>query len=170
MATEAHAEQPTATATATEIGNQVATFVGSNGAYYATQFQRLAEGSYMEVPAELQEASNPYLLEWVRLRQDSGGAGKYRGGLGVEKCYRIVNPVDLTVIMERTKCAPWGLDGGGDGGTGRVEVHRNGGRELEIIHKGTAMLAAAIASLCFRPAAADLDHPAYGRPSRSRKI
>ena len=46
MATEAHAEQPLATATATEIGNQVATFVGSNGAYYATQFQRLAEGSY----------------------------------------------------------------------------------------------------------------------------
>ncbi|MBI07637.1 MAG: 5-oxoprolinase [Rhodospirillaceae bacterium] len=103
-------------------------------------FRSIVHGDTLEVPAELQEASNPYLLEWVRLRQDSGGAGKYRGGLGVEKCYRILKPVDLTVIMERTKCPPWGLDGGREGETGRVEVHRVGANEPQIIYKDTAAL------------------------------
>jgi len=132
-------------------------------------FRSIVHGDTLEVPAELQEASNPYLLEWVRLRQDSGGAGKYRGGLGVEKCYRIVNPVDLTVIIERTKCAPWGLDGGGDGSTGRVEVHRDGGGEPEIIHKGTASLAAGDRIIVFSPGGGGFGSPGLRPPEQIEK-
>jgi N-methylhydantoinase B len=89
-------------------------------------FRSNAHGDTKEVPIELQEASYPYIFEWVRLRQDSGGAGKFRGGLGIEKSYRVLAPCRLTTNMERTKCAPWGLDGGREGKVGRIEVHREG--------------------------------------------
>jgi N-methylhydantoinase B len=89
-------------------------------------FRSNAHGDTKEVPIELQEASYPYIFEWVRLRQDSGGAGRFRGGVGVEKSYRVLAPCRLTTNMERTKCPPWGLDGGGDGKVGRIEVHRAG--------------------------------------------
>jgi N-methylhydantoinase B len=100
----------------------------------------MVHGDTLEVPVELQEANHPYLLEWVRLRQDSGGAGKFRGGLGVEKCYRMLADAELTVIMERTKCPPWGLDGGQEGLTGRVEVWRAAGGTPETYRKGSTRL------------------------------
>jgi N-methylhydantoinase B len=89
-------------------------------------FRSNAHGDTKEVPIELQEASYPYIFEYVRLRQDSGGAGRFRGGVGIEKSYRILAPSRLTTNMERTKCAPWGLEGGGSGKVGRIEVHRDG--------------------------------------------
>lgn len=103
-------------------------------------FRSMVHGDTLEVPAELQEANHPYLLEWVRLRQDSGGAGKFRGGLGVEKCYRLLADAELTVIMERTKCPPWGLESGQEGLTGRVEVWRAAGGKPETFRKGSTRL------------------------------
>jgi N-methylhydantoinase B len=103
-------------------------------------FRSIVHGDTLEVPAELQEATHPYLLEWVRLRRDSAGAGAFRGGLGVEKCYRMLTSARLTVIMERTKCQPWGLNGGRPGVTGRVEVHRRDGGGPETLIKGATVL------------------------------
>ena len=87
-------------------------------------FRSNAHGDTKEVPIEIQEAAHPYRVESVRLRRNSGGAGRFRGGVGVEKWYRVLVPCRLTVSLERTKCAPWGLEGGRDGRPGRIEVHR----------------------------------------------
>lgn len=104
-------------------------------------FRSIVHGDTMEVPVELQEANHPYRIDWVRLRADSGGAGRHRGGLGIEKCYTMLAPADITAIIERTKCAPWGLDGGREGETGRIELHRDGElAEPEVLIKGTASL------------------------------
>ncbi|MFM9970200.1 MAG: hydantoinase B/oxoprolinase family protein [Burkholderiales bacterium] len=89
-------------------------------------------GDTLEVPVELQEASYPYQVGWSRLRQDSGGAGAMRGGLGVEKCYRITVPGRLWSQIERTQCPPWGLQGGHAAQTGYVEVHRDGNPPMVI--------------------------------------
>ena len=115
----------------------------------AGPFRSIVHGDTMEVPVELQEAMYPYRIEWVRLRQGSGGAGKHRGGLGIEKCYRMLAPAELTVMMERTKCPPWGIEGGQDGATGRVEVHREGDTAPEILLKGSAKLQAGDRILLF---------------------
>lgn len=96
-------------------------------------FRSNAHGDTKEVPVELQEAAHPYRVESVRLRRDSGGAGRFRGGLGVEKWYRVLVPCRLTVSLERTKCAPWGLEGGHDGKPGRIEVHRDGCEPIVIV-------------------------------------
>ncbi len=89
-------------------------------------FRSMAHGDTPEVPVELQEASYPYRIKRTRLRTDSGGAGKFRGGLGLEKVYELLGPVKYTAMIERTKCPPWGLEGGGDAQPGRVEVYREG--------------------------------------------
>ena len=112
-------------------------------------FRSIVHGDTMEVPVELQEANHPYRVDWVRLRADSGGAGKHRGGLGIEKCYTMLGPADVTAIIERTKCPPWGLDGGREGETGRVEVHRAGADCSEVLIKGSASLAVGDRALLF---------------------
>lgn len=102
-------------------------------------FRSMAHGDTLEVPVELQEASHPYLIEYVRLRADSGGAGRYRGGLGLEKAYRMKVSGRLTTSIERTACPPWGLDGGKAGEPGRVEVLRTDGSR-QVMLKGETRL------------------------------
>lgn len=98
-------------------------------------FRSMAHGDVPDVPAELQEAFYPYRLVAKGLRTDSGGAGKFRGGLGVEKVYSIQYPCNLIVKFDRTHCPPWGLDGGGPGATAHVEIHRVDG-SVEKLTKG----------------------------------
>jgi N-methylhydantoinase B len=62
----------------------------------------------------------------MKLRTDLGGPGKHRGGLGIERIYTILMPVHYSVMIERTKCPPWGVAGGLAGAPGRAEVYRDG--------------------------------------------
>lgn len=75
-------------------------------------YRSLTHGDVRDVPVELQEALYPYRIEAKRLRVDSGGAGRHRGGLGIEKIYRFLQDCTLLAKVERTGCPPWGLQGG----------------------------------------------------------
>ena len=52
------------------------------------------------------------MIERLELLTDSGGAGKFRGGLGVRRDIRIVEDGELLTVMKRTKTRPWALAGG----------------------------------------------------------
>ena len=56
------------------------------------------------------------------LRQDSGGAGRLRGGLGIERVYELLAPAFITFSLERKATPPWGLWGGTDGAVNGVEI------------------------------------------------
>jgi N-methylhydantoinase B len=57
---------------------------------------------------------------------DSGGAGRHRGGLGVERVVRARTAITMNTQIERAHCKPWGL-GGGFAGTGNdVALRLNG--------------------------------------------
>lgn len=90
-------------------------------------------GDTSDVPVEMQEAFNPYWLESYAIRQDSGGAGRRRGGLGVTKTYRVTAPCRLNLKIDRTKCPPWGLQGGAEGLPGQVCIERVGGERLHVL-------------------------------------
>ena len=61
------------------------------------------------------------------MRTDSGGAGKYRGGLGSKRVLRVIAPeVTVSALLDRTKTNPWGLFGGKQGGTGGLLVRKKG--------------------------------------------
>lgn len=92
----------------------------------------MVHGDVRDVPVEIQEALYPYRIEVKQLRQDSAGAGRHRGGLGIEKTYSfpVDIPLTLNVNVERTQCPPWGLEGGGAGEVAEVIViHPDGSRD-----------------------------------------
>ena len=74
----------------------------------------VCQGAVQNAPIEVQEAYYPLIFDSLRLRQDSGGAGRRRGGLGVEMIVRSEQNVFVNTHLQRTKLAPWGIDGGHD--------------------------------------------------------
>jgi N-methylhydantoinase B len=84
------------------------------------------DGDTHNSPAEQLEAKFPLLIERHVLRQDSGGAGRHRGGLGTEVVARARAPITIDVQAERMHCAPWGLYGGHAGMSNRVSVRIDG--------------------------------------------
>ncbi len=87
-------------------------------------FRTMCHGDTRLIPIEAQEVEYPLLFETVRLRTDSGGAGQYRGGLGMTKRYRILAACELYISVDRTKCPPWGVQGGKSGKGGAAAIQR----------------------------------------------
>jgi N-methylhydantoinase B len=85
------------------------------------------DGDTHNSPVEAAETRFPYVVEEYALRQDSGGAGRSRGGLGVRKTVRLLGDMTLNTHIERTRCAPWGLFGGHDALPNRLTVRRSDG-------------------------------------------
>jgi N-methylhydantoinase B len=74
-------------------------------------------------PVEVVESRVPTMrIVKYGLRQDSGGAGTYRGGLGIERVYRFLADAYITFSLERKATPPWGLNGGADGAVNGVEI------------------------------------------------
>ena len=82
------------------------------------------DGDTHNGPSEQVEAKYPLLVERYCLRPDSGGAGKFRGGLGAEQVVQARHPIRFSSLMERARCKPWGLFGGMSGMGNAVAVHR----------------------------------------------
>jgi N-methylhydantoinase B len=73
------------------------------------------DGDTHNGPIEHIETKYPVLVESYELRPDSGGAGRFRGGLGVSLVFEALAPMSIATSIERVHCRPWGLDGGLDG-------------------------------------------------------
>src|SRR5581483_11492123 len=91
-------------------------------------------------PAEAVEAKFPCVLEEVSLREDSGGAGAHRGGLGVRKVVSVLGEMALNTRIERTQCAPWGLFGGRDALANKLSIRRADGTVEELPNGKVSML------------------------------
>lgn len=85
----------------------------------------MGNGETYNVPVEVMETRYPVRIE--RYGFDEGGAagaGRFRGGLGVVKEYRILNPggAHVTATFGRHHRPPWGVAGGRDGSPNRIEI------------------------------------------------
>jgi N-methylhydantoinase B len=99
----------------------------------AGPFRTMAHGDTRIIPLELQETYLPVRIEEFSLREDSGGAGEFRGGLGFRKHYRMLAACGLQTNLDRTKFPPWGVQGGKEGKAGRFTlVEGTTGRERAI--------------------------------------
>lgn len=63
-------------------------------------------------PVEVLELRSDIIVERLGLRQDSGGPGKHRGGLGVERKVRFIGDAVLISIIKKSKTQNWALSGG----------------------------------------------------------
>ncbi len=93
----------------------------------------ICQGDVRNAPVELQEIQYPFLIEKFALRQDSGGPGQHRGGLGVELTYRALQSALANVNCERTKDPPWGLNGGKAGAINEATLKRADGSEQKLL-------------------------------------
>lgn len=73
----------------------------------------------LNTPIESLERATPLRIERYALREGSGGAGKHRGGDGVVRAYRATQPCTVTLLTERRRYAPQGVQGGSAGTIGR---------------------------------------------------
>ncbi len=107
----------------------------------AGPFRTMAHGDTRIIPLELQEATLPIRIEEFSLRQDSAGAGTFRGGLGFRKTYRILAPCMVQTNLDRTKFPPWGVQGGGEAKPGRFTLvqHATGAQRSIGKEKGLAL-------------------------------
>ena len=84
------------------------------------------DGDTHNSPVEQLEAKYPLLFEAHALRPDSCGAGRQRGGLGIENVVQARAPLTVNTQIDRVHCAPWGLGGGGDAMGNAVALRREG--------------------------------------------
>jgi len=88
------------------------------------------------IPIEITEGELPLRFEELRLWEGSGGAGKWRGGLGFVAELEWLGPeATVSIRRERHKFAPWGIEGGLDGPYCKTQIHRAHGEILELPSK-----------------------------------
>jgi N-methylhydantoinase B len=90
----------------------------------------MCQGDVKNTPIELQELYYPLMYECHALRADSGGAGKFRGGIGVEVKVKPLQDFYLSRNTDRIKCPPWGLHGAEQGAVNETLIERDGKEEI----------------------------------------
>jgi N-methylhydantoinase B len=114
------------------------------------------------LPVEAIELEYPLLVEEYSLIPDSGGAGTYRGGLGLRRVVRPLAPCLFNGVGERFRHRPWGLFGGGPGGSGQFLIIEADGSRRRIHDKpGEIRLSPEQALVVETPGAGG-----YGPPAR----
>jgi N-methylhydantoinase B len=95
-------------------------------------------------PVEVGERNSPFFFHYKRLRAGSGGAGKFRGGLGQDVMVESesARPIVASFMAERTTYPAPGFAGGGDGGLGDVKLNGKSidHRKQYVLKKGDRVL------------------------------
>ena len=124
----------------------------------------------MNTPVEIIEMSFPVRVESYALRPDSGGAGRFRGGLGASRTWRVLErDTRATVCCERTKSAPFGIAGGAAGAPARVSVVEPEGTERVLNSKGSFDAPAGSLVVFDVPGSGGYGPPAERDPDRLRE-
>jgi len=89
----------------------------------------------MNTPVEALEHAYPVRMLRYSLRPESGGQGKWRGGDGVIRELRFLTKAQITVLSDRRKFPPYGLNGGEPGQRGMNVLIRKDGRREELPSK-----------------------------------
>jgi N-methylhydantoinase B len=94
----------------------------------------------LNTPIEIAERQYPLIFTRYTIREGSGGEGKYRGGDGIIRAFKVTHLTSISVLGERFKIPPWGLSGGRPGKTAKVTIIRNDGRIEEMPGKFSTIL------------------------------
>lgn len=98
--------------------------------------QDLHLGRFMNTPVEAAELENPVRIECYEFIQDSGGAGKFRGGLSLRRDIRFLADVTWARYSDRQKFRPQGLFGGREGSVGSLILNPGTPSETQCRSKG----------------------------------
>ena len=96
----------------------------------------------LNTPVEALEHEYPLRVEEYRIRGDSGGAGRHRGGDGLVRRISATVPAEVILLTERRRHQPYGLRGGKPGARGRNVIIRANGTREELPGKAALKLTA----------------------------
>ncbi len=106
---------------------------GSGGRYYADGEDTIhVVPDSRNLPTEFTESRFPFRVEALGLAVDSGGPGRYRGGLGYQKDIRMLKDGHFMSIADRSILACWGVKGGRAGQAFSVVIDPGGPDEREV--------------------------------------
>jgi len=106
---------------------------GSGGRYYADGEDTIhVVPDSRNLPTEFSESRFPFVVERLGLAVDSGGAGRYRGGLGYDKHIRMLEDAHFMSIADRSILSCWGVKGGKAGRPFEVVIDPGGPKEREV--------------------------------------
>jgi N-methylhydantoinase B len=106
---------------------------GSGGRYYADGEDTIhVVPDSRNLPTEFSESRFPFVVERLGLAVDSGGPGRYRGGLGYEKHIRMLRDAHFMSIADRSILACWGVAGGRAGRPFSVTIDPAGPNQREV--------------------------------------
>jgi N-methylhydantoinase B len=121
----------------------------------------------MNTPIESLEAYLPMRFLSYGLRPDTGGAGEYRGGCGIERSWMLTAPrATLSILAERTKINPWGLNGGGPGALGEYVIIKRNGEVLKLPSKCTVLMEEGDSLIVHTPGGGGFGAPKKRAPER----
>lgn len=83
----------------------------------------------LNTPIEAFERYFPIRVREYRIRQGSGGSGRFRGGNGIVRTLEMLTDCQVTLLSERRRHAPYGLEGGGSGKKGLNTIQIQGRRK-----------------------------------------
>jgi N-methylhydantoinase B len=96
----------------------------------------------LNTPVEALEYAYPFRVRRYAYREGSGGAGKFRGGDGLIREIEMLAPAQLTLLADRRRFRPYGLDGGEEGTAGAAWVTSADGGEICLPSKCSRRLEA----------------------------
>jgi len=91
----------------------------------------------LNTPAEALEYAYPLRVREYRIRKNSGGRGKHKGGDGAIREVEVLTRARVSLLADRRKCAPYGLQGGENGAAGRASIIRRDGTIEALTSKGS---------------------------------
>lgn len=118
-----------------EATNEAVGFGATSSADGEDGIMHMSEPGCRNNPVEVLETKSPMIIEHYRYRPDTGGAGRYRGGVGVSRRYRFTAPSTGICLVYKTKSAPWSVAGGDEGDPNRIVL--NAGTSREVVQGGS---------------------------------
>jgi N-methylhydantoinase B len=104
--------------------------------------QDLHLGRFMNTPVEAAEIEHPVMIERYEFIPDSGGPGRFRGGLSLRRDIRFFTDVTWARYSDRQKFSPLGLFGGKEGARGELILNPGTEKAQRQKSKGVSPLKA----------------------------
>ncbi|OZM75368.1 hypothetical protein CFP66_46815 [Pseudonocardia sp. MH-G8] len=99
----------------------------------------ISESTVRNTPLEVLEARSGMRFEQMEIRTDSGGAGRFRGGAGIDRVIRFVSPGEFLSVIKKTRSRPWALAGGHEPEPNQVVLFPGTEREQRVSTKRVAV-------------------------------
>lgn len=113
-----------------EATNEAVGFGAHAGGDGSDGIMHLSEPGCRNNPVEVLETKSPMFIEWYGYRPDTGGAGRFRGGVGVGRAYRFTAPATGICLVYKTRTKPWSIGAGHPGENNHIVLNPGTGREV----------------------------------------